>query len=238
MTSCEFKVLTEFLSFPLENSDPVFEKFIAMKKGVFHGSEKRRFLYIPGRRKNKVLLVAHADTWWEYYCENDVVFEDGRFFSTGEYGIGADDRAGCAIVWLLKDSGHSILITDGEERGVLGSCYLYSQHREIYDEINREHQFMVEFDRRNGNDFKCYDSGSSDFKKYVALKTGFSEPDKKSTTDIAVLCNKICGVNLSIGFYNEHTENEHLIYEEWLNTLNISRKWLKEKYLPKFKLIR
>ena len=41
------------------------------------------------------------------------------FYRSGVYdeGIGADDRAGCAILWLLKDSGHSLLVTNGEEIG-------------------------------------------------------------------------------------------------------------------------
>ena len=45
---------------------------------------------------------------------------------------------------------------------------------------------------------------------------------------------KICGVNLSVGYYNEHTENEYLSIPEWLETLEITEKWLSEDKLSKF----
>jgi hypothetical protein len=37
--------------------------------------------------------------------------------------LGADDRAGLAILWLLRDLGHSLMVTDLEEHGRMGSTY-------------------------------------------------------------------------------------------------------------------
>jgi hypothetical protein len=81
-------------------------------------------------------------------------------------GIGADDRAGCAMLYLLRKSGHSILITDGEEHGRQGSHYLVNHFPELCSELNN-HRFMIQLDRRNARDFKCYDVGTANFTKFI-----------------------------------------------------------------------
>jgi hypothetical protein len=106
---------------------------------------------------------------------------------------------------------------------------------DIADEINRNHQFMVQLDRRNATDYKCYNVGTDDFRRYVEESTGYSEPDLCSATDIKVLCRDITGVNLSIGYHNEHKTEEYLVLAEWQHTLNICRRWLSEVQLPIFR---
>ena len=54
-----------------------------------------------------------------------------------------------------------------------------------------------------------------------------------SFTDICTLCDGICGVNLSVGYYCEHQRNEFIVIDEWLNTLNVAMKWLSMDDLPK-----
>lgn len=234
------EVIEKFLKMPITRTDEVFEEFMNINGAVRKGDNLSSFLYIPGKRENRVLLVAHADTVWDenYRRDNqpeglELIFENGLY--KNKYGgFGADDRAGCAIVWLLKDLGHSILITSGEEQGQRGSIFLMEQNIDLAEEINKEHQFIVQFDRCNSNDYKCYDVGTDEFRKYVEKETGYKEPDRSSRTDIKVLCKEICGVNLSIGFYNEHDHEAYLVFEEWLNTLNLARKWLSKNNLPRF----
>lgn len=236
-----FDVLQSFLRMPLESADRVFEKFMEIPGHIFRGVGQKRFLYIRGQRDKKVCLVAHGDTVWDFnrgcepFPDRRIGFDDGRFFSiTDECGLGADDRAGCAILWLLRDLGHSLLITDGEESGQVGSTWLMDHNQDIAEEINGEHQFMVQFDRKNAGDFKCYDVGTDEFRAYVQRATGYTEPDRSSFTDIVTLCKRIAGVNLSIGYYNEHKANESLIYSQWENTLNVAASWLSESDLPLF----
>ena len=234
-------VLMEFLKMPLGGTDEVFEKFSQISGAEEHGSGLEKFLFIKGSRENRVVLVAHADTYWDkaYGGGNgtpvEIVEENGTIRNKNG-GIGADDRAGCAIVWLLKDLGHSILITSGEEHGRRGSNYLMREHPDIKKEINNDHQFVVQFDRRNGRDFKCYSVGTEEFREYVEEKTGFSDAGRTSATDIVTLCENVCGVNLSIGYQNEHRPEESLVFSDWENTLGISRKWFKETDLPRFDL--
>lgn len=228
------ETLKAFLNMPLWTSNSVFDKFIELGNHVVfrqaQDNRLQRFLYCEGERKNKVVLVAHADTVFdeEYggeriehnVVENREIFS-GRDKDGNETAIGADDRAGCAILWLLRESGHSVLLTDGEERGGIGSYWLMNDNPDIAQKIN-EHQFMIQFDRRNSNDFKCYDVGTPEFRNFIEEKTGYREPDRSSYTDICTLCRDICGVNFSIGYYGEHTPQETLNFNEWQNTLNMA----------------
>ena len=106
------------------------------------------------------------------------------------------------------------------------------QNPDIANILN-QHQFIVQFDRCNRNDFKCYDVGTDEFRAFIKEKTNFVEPNRESYTDICTLCKDICGVNFSVGYHSEHTNNERMNFNEWLHTLNVARKLLNED-LPKF----
>lgn len=237
------KTLEKFLKMPVTDTKEVFDMFLQIKGAIKRGNGLASFIYIPGTRKDRVLLVAHADTVWDKSLKNsngqwdiELTFENGIY--RNKLGpLGVDDRAGCAIIWLLKDLGHSILITSGEEQGQVGSRFLMEECPDIADEINYEHQFIVQFDRSGSGDYKCYDVGTDEFRSYIEQITGFTEPDRLRTTDIRLLCRNICGVNLSIGYYKEHACEAYLVFDEWLNTLNIARRWFIQRDLPKFKRV-
>jgi len=235
----DITTLVDFLSYPLGSSDAVFERFSSIPNAdrVLRGRSPERFIYLPGSRKNKVLLVAHADTVWagKMYLNHTVQrCGDVLRSSNPAAGLGADDRGGCAIIWLLRNLGHSILITDGEEMGRMGSRYLLCEYDTLASDIQKQHQFMVQFDRRNGTEFKCYNVGSAPFREYLVAVTDYHEPDFFSYSDIVSLCTKITGVNISIGYRNEHSADECLHLTEWLATLNMCRDWLSQENLPKF----
>jgi hypothetical protein len=236
------EVLRSFLEIPLGSADGVFDRFLEIPGAIYRGKGLKRFLYVRGSRSNKVLLVAHADTYWDREYGYDpgpthkIEIEDGNITAVDkEFGLGADDRAGCAMLWLLKDLGHSLLVTNGEEDGQQGSSWLMSDNKDIAHEINHDHQFVIEFDRRKGRDFKCYDVGTDEFRSCVTVKTGYTEPDRRSSTDIRILCREIAGVNLSVGYHNEHGNQEHLNIAEWEHTLNLCCRWMTERELPGFR---
>jgi hypothetical protein len=136
--------------------------------------------------------------------------------------LGADDRAGCAMVSILGPMlGHGILITDGEEHGQKGAKALMKRCRALAEELQSRYQFMVEFDRRMNRNFKCYDVGTDEFREYIAAKTNYRNDGRSSYTDICTLAKDLCGVNLVTGFYNEHTSGEYLIKSDWLETLTL-----------------
>ena len=258
----EKEVLMTFLSFTLTSSKPILEKFSKLDGAIVHlDGQQQNFVYIPGKRKDRVVLVAHSDTVWDtyYYSYNrlkltkppnpdndedsfdperhkpievDGIIQQG---GSGEWGIGADDRAGCAMLWLLRNCGHSLLITDGEEHGQIGDNYILEKFPDIAEELN-SHQYFIQLDHRRSNDYKTYSIPvTKDFRKYIEENTQYKSAGKTSLTDIVILCTEICGVNLSIGYYNEHTPKEIVVYDEWLHTLQLLRNFL-QKEQPKFNL--
>lgn len=231
----DYRVLREFLALP-HRAEAVLDKFAALPGAVSEANGPLEgFVYVPPTRKNAVLLVAHADTVADETVK--IELEEDRRTIRNKYGIlGADDRAGCAMLWLLRHTGHGLLVTDGEEFGSVGVDFLAAAFPELYDELNCRHQFMIQIDRRGRSDFKCYSVGTAEFRAYVAAKTAFAEPDRSRFTDIVDLCREICGVNLSCGYYDEHTPEERLVKQEWRRTLQLLRAWLAEADLPKFPL--
>ena len=219
-----------FLNCELGYPDEVFDKFVKLEGAkCYKHYDGTDAVYVPGKRKDRVLLVAHADTVFPVPGKHEVILDDGDIYRSGDmdYGLGADDRAGCAILWLLKNSGHSLLVTNNEEIGSLGAANIRDIHKELFEELN-DHQYILEFDRRHAKDYKVYDIPVTDeFKSFIEDSTGYTEADKYSSTDITRLCGKICGVNLSVGYYREHEPEEYLVFSEWMNTLNVAREMLK-----------
>ena len=238
----EMVILDKFINMRVSNTEDVFEAFRSLDRVIEdHGKGKERYLYIPGKRDDRCLLIAHADTYFdEFYQENvvesDIEYKEGNYVSNSDVvGIGADDRAGCAILWLLRDSGHSLLILDGEEHGQIGAKYLRDSNRDLFNEIN-EHSFLLQLDRRGRKEYKYYHLPvGEDFIRYIEDATKFTFTQGKGKTDICTLCEKACGVNLSIGYYDEHTPDERLNYNEWLDTYNVVKGMI-EKPLKKYKL--
>lgn len=146
----DIEVLKEFLRFPKWTADQVFEKFRSIPGIIYRkdlNNNKKRFLFLEGQKADKVVLVAHADTffdssYWSEPVEHNITEIDGVIYSQNETevlntaGLGADDRAGCAMLWLLRNSGHSLLITDGEENGMIGSKWLMGKNKGVAKIIN------------------------------------------------------------------------------------------------------
>lgn len=224
--------------------DEVLDKFQGINGSYTDGDDQNRFVFIEGWREKRALLVAHADTVWPDNIRPELNYIDGVLFSTHKkrttkikvdkknyvtekegMGIGADDRAGCGILWQLRDLGHSLLIVSGEEQGCIGSNYIVDNEW-WRKHLNTTHCFAVEFDRRGKNDLVFYDVATNAFANYVKKETGYIPKYSPGNTDIKVLSKLICAVNMSVGYYDEHSPNERLVVNQFLNTLDVSRKWL------------
>lgn len=218
---------------------------------------KKEYVYVPGGRKDRILLVAHADTvneediptllwmgdvcsvkkFWHDDKENKNVYPVGGWKNSA---LGADDRAGCAMLWQYQDVGHSLLITTGEESGLKGAR---AAARELKDELAK-HNFALEIDRRGDRQAVFYDIATEEFKKYALGLLSASDPEdlewqeyNGSCTDIKHICDEvqICGVNVSAGYLGEHGVSEMLFMEAWLHTRDTLSKFLKAEHLA-FKL--
>lgn len=236
MTMEKYKeTLLEFLNTPLDSGDQIFDRFASLPGAVAGKGDEplERYVYIPGKRKDRVVLVAHIDTIWDkaygkaFSDDRAICYSDGIFSSSNpDCGIGADDRAGCAMLWELRDSGHSILITDGEEKGKVGAWYLRKSNQQLFRELNK-HCYMMELDWKGTNCclFNQVDN-TKKFKKQIENVLGFTDSKAKGGTDLAVLCRRICGVNLGVGYRYHHTAKEGLVLSAWENTLIKLREYL------------
>lgn len=235
-------VLRQFLGLPLDSGDAIFERFAALPGAVCGcGSQPlQRYVYLPGTRKDRVVLVAHMDTVWDRACGKPcgapvLVEQDGVFYSGNPAcGIGADDRAGCAMLWALRDSGHSLLVVDGEAHGKIGAQFLRSTNPALFRELNR-HRFMLELDwRGTGKCLYHQVENTQRFKRHITQQLGFAEEDKHGACDLQILCRSICGCNVAVGYYNYRTAREFLRTEEWEKTRSALEAFLRQRQ-PRFK---
>lgn len=170
------------------------------------------FLYAEGNIP--VLVVAHMDTVFEkppkkiLYRKN----EDKVFNPCG--GLGGDDRCGVyAIMQLLKKYRPHVLFTEDEEIGCIGA------EKTVEKLAKPNVKYIIEFDRRGSDDCVFYDCGNNEFIDYVE-SFGFVT-DFGSCSDISILGSAwdIASVNLSSGYYNEHTKKEYIIFNELKETI-------------------
>ena len=72
------------------------------------------------------------------------------------------------MLWELRNSGYSLLITDGEEFGKHGAKYLRKHNRKLFRKINK-HSFLIELDWK-GTDCCLFNQvdNTEKFKSYIA----------------------------------------------------------------------
>lgn len=172
--------------------------------------------YIYAKGNIPVMLVAHLDTVHSQTPIN--IFKDIEFnVMWSPQGLGADDRAGVyAILKLLDLHKPYIVFTTDEEMGGLGA-------RKVAKDLNfnlQEIKFIIELDRQGKDDAVFYDCDNDLFTQYIT-SFGFNK-NYGSFSDISIICPiwGIAGVNLSIGYYLQHTKQEHLNIKELEQTIN------------------
>ena len=163
-----------------------------------------------------VALVAHLDTVFPYLPEN-IYYDRVKNVMWSPDGLGADDRAGVyAIVQILKYGYRpTIIFTTDEEKGCVGAGILSEQIKTAPTEL----KYIIQLDRRGSNDCVFYDCDNPDFEEYVE-SFGFVM-NFGSFSDISAICPqwKVAGVNLSIGYYNEHSQTETLNIGQMFSTI-------------------
>ena len=241
-TSYMQETVDKFLKMPIDSADQVLETFAQLPGAVVGkgSAPMERYVYVPGSRTDRILLVAHADTVWDQQYGNpaqqEIVLENGIYRGTNpNCGIGADDRAGCAMLWALKDSGHSLLVLDGEEHGKIGARYLRDSDPKLYKELNH-HRFMMEFDwTRPGGCLYSQVKNTQKFKKYIKTALGCTDDHNNGGCDLQILCRRICGVNIGIGYKNNHKPEEVLVLDGWVKACKKISEFLRPEH-PCFKI--
>lgn len=180
-----------------------------------------------------IALVAHMDTVFKYPAK-EIFYDRQKNVMWSPSGLGADDRAGVfAIIQIIKRGfrPHIILTTD-EEIGARGASALAR-----IDCPFEDLRYIIQLDRRGADDCVFYSCDNPDFIDYVE-DFGFVEAIG-SFSDISVICPNwgIAGVNLSIGYRDEHSTSEVLFVGQMINTIDKVCEMLQQKEIPSFKYI-
>lgn len=178
-----------------------------------------------------IALVAHLDTVFKTPVSN-LYYDQRKGVLWSPDGLGADDRAGVfAILKILQDGYRpSVIFTTDEEQGGLGACALAMRECPIPGL-----KYMIELDRQGSNDCVFYDCYCPEFVDYVE-SFGFCE-QYGSFSDISFLMPEwqVCGVNLSVGYEDEHSYTELLRVGPLFDTIRKVKSMLSEKEIPDFK---
>ena len=206
--------------------------------------EQDGFLYAKGTVP--VLLVAHMDTVHKEQCKT-IIALDNKLSSP--QGIGGDDRCGVFIIMnIIKELHCSVLLCEDEEKGCIGAYKFVSAKEEYTGENgakasrkyieNLDVNYMVEFDRKGNNDAVFYHGDNKDFINFVEDATNFKFATG-SVSDISVLmrASKLSAVNLSSGYYNAHTTNEYVMYDEMMDTIEAAKALIKTECPKPFEYV-
>jgi len=217
--------LSNYLDFGVDNKGNILGSTISLRT-------RRR---IPGRSSEdsgkKMLLAAHLDVKGDF-SSSDQLIERNNIVSSEKGILGADDRAGVSMILnLLKEVGDyrevpplKFIFTVGEEEGQYGA-------KSIDPDFFEDVSFGISLDRKNCKDI-VYKSNSKEysnleFAERVARVSSriFSEenafvPCQGSISDLRVWSEKDTRpcVNLSVGYFDEHTDEERLDLTCWDRT--------------------
>jgi len=157
----------------------------------------------------------------------------GRDKSTGkQVALGADDANGicCALQLLKVIPDLKVVFTTEEEIGFLGADFA-TQNVDFFYNVS----YMIQADRRGKSDLIVHTNGiysaSEEWLKEatpIMAKYGYTDAWGIGT-DVGVLSEElqISGVNISCGYYSEHTNNETVVIDELQNCLNFMESLLK-----------
>lgn len=171
------------------------------------------FLYVRG---SNVLLTAHMDTVHKETVKQVVVEKhDGKTIISSPQGIGGDDRCGVyMILEILRKTKlrPTIIFCEDEEVGGVGSNKFCKT--DYISELT-EIKFAIELDRANANDLVYYDCGNEEFMEFCTKVTGY----KTAYGTFSDICHfspelDVASVNISCGYYNQHTPKEYVVFEE------------------------
>lgn len=231
-------------------------------KNIDTNGKSRNFLFCEG--EEPIMVVAHLDTVFEDFSKSSSAYKTDDLWKMYDFyqtatelkeiyhdqvkgvmwspdGLGADDRVGVFMILSLVRAGirPSILFTTDEESGSASGYDFALQYKHKFQ--NYGVNYLIELDRSGVNDCVFYKCDNPDFTKYIeryGFKTGTG-----SFTDISVICPiiKTAGVNLSVGYWNEHSKTEMINLFTMSKNFDIIYKMIKDskkikkvyKFIPK-----
>jgi len=164
------------------------------------------------RFANRPVFIAHLDVVSVCKMSKQLKFKHGKMYRDNS-GLGADDRAGISLIMNHHEKINFIFTRD-EEIGRKGAMSLALN--EDFQAAFKKVTAIVQLDCtghkvvRGALHGYCQEDLMTDIKKVI--------PDVKdshgSFSDLDSFIDKKPGVNLSVGYYNQHTTNEFLVLSE------------------------
>lgn len=197
--------LTKIKEILMANTRDIFALFAAYPGQIF-SDYQNYMIMIPNEIKIPALLMAHVD---RVIPPKEIKIKRGRV--TGTPGLGADDRAGVYTLWQLQDLGAPMLLTNYEESGGIGA-EIFAEFLERQPAVKQQLQelnVIISFDRQGYNNFVRYSNQTNSIPEVMA-KYGFSE-EIGSWSDCLTIAEslEIAEVNISVGYYHQHSANEY-----------------------------
>lgn len=156
-----------------------------------------------------ICLVAHVDTVPRRGVQ---LVSEGCVITNACGPLGADDRAGVyAILHLIQETSARpiVVLTNHEESGCAGAYNLVAARG--LDSCKDQLRLFVELDRQGYQDYVCYTTGLPESTRAFVERYGWREAIG-TFSDVKVLTEEylIPHVNLSVGYWAQHTSAERL----------------------------
>lgn len=176
-----------------------------------------------------IMLSAHMDTVKNVYADRKVL-ENNGIITSSKGALGADDRAGIAIILevlrnidkLSFEGTIKVAFSREEEIGCVGSSKIDPAW---YSDVD----LAIVVDRRGNRDIVvgCFDAFCSNevgkfFEDVSAMQDMNWQAVEGGISDALTFSrNGINSVNLSAGYMNEHTEREYLVFDDMCDTVRL-----------------
>ena len=213
--------------------DKMFESIVKMSQeelfdnivNTFKGQKKlyKKGEYILVRGTAPVMLEAHLDTVHKECVRDICKSADGNVIMSPQ-GIGGDDRCGVYAllqIWKNCEEKPFLLFTCNEEIGCVGATTFASDYGDGKIKMKGldKLKFIIEIDRKGKDDAVYYECDNDEFEDYITSK-GF-KTQWGSCSDICETAPAlgVAAVNLSSGYYNQHTLHEYIVLSELKETI-------------------
>jgi hypothetical protein len=156
------KIVKGFLEFQQFTSSEMIDRFLSLENLICCANpdnKEEKFLYRQGTAENEVLLVGYTDNALknsdEFFAQKPIEKHNTCI------GEGIDNKAGCAMLWTLRNFGYSFLVFNGSD----GLNYLHKNQ----DLVNRiiEYRFIIQLNKNGNLDFESIKQSTSEFKKLI-----------------------------------------------------------------------
>ena len=234
LTDKDYKLFQSLAVLGQEGLRKTLSEFLKKKYGDERVLVRKEYVYAVG--EIPIALIAHMDTVFKTQPQaQNIYYDRDKCVMWSSDGLGADDRAGIFIILKILQAGlrPTVIFTTDEEIGAMGAEKLALDMAKPLSDL----KYVIQLDRRGANDCVFYNCNNPSFTEYIE-SFGFVE-NYGSFSDISVICPvwRIAGVNLSVGYFDEHSVSETLNTTHMLQTISKVKKMLQVENIPAFEYI-